>query len=120
MTGRDYKVRFCGWIDQIGQKHWDRSDKLSKNHSIVTRHDNRIENLRAVSARQNQHNRSINKNSTSGVKGVCLHKPSGKWMAHVCCDSKSYYGGLHDNISDAAQAIKDLREKLHGKFANHG
>ena len=89
-------------------------------HINNDRHDNRIENLRAVSARQNQHNRSINKNSTSGVKGVCLHKPSGKWMAHVCCDSKSYYGGLHDNIHDAAQATKDLREKLHGKFANHG
>jgi len=89
-------------------------------HINNDRHDNRIENLRAVSARQNQHNRSINKNSTSGVKGVCLHKPSGKWMAHVCCDSKSYYGGLHNNLEDAEQAIKDLREKLHGKFANHG
>jgi hypothetical protein len=36
------------------------------------------------------------------------------------CDSKIYYGGLHDNIHDAAQAIKEMREKLHGKFANHG
>jgi hypothetical protein len=60
-------------------------------HINNDRHDNRIENLRAVSARQNQHNRSINKNSTSGVKGVYWHKQSGKWMAKVCCDSKNYY-----------------------------
>jgi hypothetical protein len=89
-------------------------------HINNDRHDNRIENLRAVSARQNQHNRLMNKNNTSGVKGVCWHKPAGKWMAQMRCDSKKYYCGLHDNISDAAQAIKDLREKLHGKFANHG
>lgn len=89
-------------------------------HINNDRHDNRIENLRAVSARQNQHNRSINKNSTSGVKGVFWHKPAGKWMAQVRCDSKIYYGGLHDNIHDAAQAIKEMRKKLHGKFANHG
>lgn len=89
-------------------------------HINNDRHDNRIENLRAVSARENQHNRSINKNSTSGVKGVCWHKPAGKWIAKMRCDSKMHYCGLHDNISDAAQAIKEMREKLHGKFANHG
>lgn len=89
-------------------------------HINNDRHDNRIENLRAVSARQNQHNRSINKNSTSGVKGVTLHKPSGKWIAQVKFDYKKYYCGLHDNLGDAAQAIKETRKKLHGKFANHG
>ena len=89
-------------------------------HINNERRDNRIENLRAVSARQNQHNRSINKNSKSGVKGVSWRTQAGKWVAKTCCDGKDYYCGLHDNLSDAEKAVKEMREKLHGKFANHG
>jgi len=35
-------------------------------------YDNRLENLRIVTDRQNSRNTSINKNNTSGTTGVCM------------------------------------------------
>jgi len=82
--------------------------------------DNRIENLRAANFSQNNHNRTINKNSSSGVKGVYLHKPSQKYLARIKKNNAYVYIEYFDNLEEARNAIYIARERIHGQFANHG
>ena len=44
--------------------------------------DNRKENLRICTNRQNSRNRKASKRNTSGIKGVSRHKLSNKWQAY--------------------------------------
>jgi len=67
--------------------------------------NNCIENLRAVTRKQNNENtKTANKNSKSGVKGVCWHKGTKKWHAHIRHNGKLMHLGYHKNIDDARDA----------------
>jgi hypothetical protein len=50
--------------------------------------------------------------SKSGVRGVSLHKPSGKWIANVGYQGKVHYVGLFEDIVDAEQAVIAKRREL--------
>lgn len=89
-------------------------------HINGDRVDNRIENLRPVTASQNQHNRKTNANNTSGYKGVSWHKGAKKWVTKIKLEGKPIYLGLFDNLEEAAEVVRKTREELHGDFANHG
>ena len=82
--------------------------------------DNRIENLRAVTASQNQHNRKLNSNNTSGYKGVYYHKPLNKWCAKIRLEYKRMHLGYYKTPEEAAEVVRKAREELHGDFAHHG
>jgi hypothetical protein len=82
--------------------------------------DNRIENLRAATVGQNQHNRKTNANNTSGYKGVSWNKRMKKWAARITLERKSIHLGYFANVEEAAEVVRKAREELHGSFANHG
>jgi hypothetical protein len=82
--------------------------------------DNRIENLRAATVGQNQHNRKTNANNTSGYKGVCWNKAQKKWAARITLERKNIHLGYFANVEEAAEVVRKAREELHGSFANHG
>jgi len=82
--------------------------------------DNRIGNLRAVTASQNQHNRKINSNSTSGYKGVSYYKHKNKWCARIRLENKRIELGYYKTPEEADAVVRKAREELHGSFANHG
>lgn len=82
--------------------------------------DNRIENLRAATVGQNQHNRKTNANNTSGYKGVWWNKASKKWAAGIKLEGKRIHLGYFDNVEEAAEVVRKAREELHGDFAHHG
>ena len=82
--------------------------------------DNRIENLRAVTDSQNQHNRKLNSNNTSGYKGVYYHKPLNKWCAKIRLEYKGIHLGYYKTPEEADAVVRKAREELHGSFANHG
>ena len=82
--------------------------------------DNRIENLRAATVGQNQHNRKTNANNTSGYKGVGWNKAQKKWTARITLERKNIHLGYFANVEEAAEVVRKAREELHGSFANHG
>ena len=84
-------------------------------HIDGNRLNNRIENLREATSKQNNQNRKPT--GSSGVKGVVWHKQSKKWVASICVNRKSVHLGSFENIEDAALAATEAREKLHGDFA---
>lgn len=82
--------------------------------------NNCIENLREVTHSQNMHNRKINSNNTSGIKGVYFDKRTSKWRCQVALNNKVHYVGSFLNIEDAKIAVQTYRKKLHKEYANHG
>ena len=78
--------------------------------------DNRIENLRPATPSQNCANKPVQRNSTTGVKGVSFDRRRGLFMARVQFMGQSYYAGLFKTL-EAAKAARDSKARqLHGEF----
>jgi len=84
-------------------------------HINGIRSDNRIDNLRDVSHKNNTRNRRKSKLNKSGVTGVYWYKSSGKWRVKI--SGKSY--GLFEDIKDAEKVAKSVYKSL-GYHENHG
>jgi len=89
-------------------------------HINGQRDDNRIINIREVSNQQNSLNSKISKNNTSGIKGVYWDKSRNKWTVRLSIDGKCKFFKRFDDIDLAKLVIEEVRNKYHGKYANHG
>jgi hypothetical protein len=75
--------------------------------------DNRIENLRFVTRTENQINRRLQSNNTSGYRGIALSR--GKWIARLKRGDTEKHLGSYDTAEDAARAY-DVAAKEYGKI----
>ena len=82
--------------------------------------NNRIDNLREATKSQNQFNKGMRKNNTSGVKNVFWCKNYKKWRVLVSVDGKKRHVGYFEDIEVAKEVAIDFRKQHHGEFANHG
>jgi hypothetical protein len=102
------------WLYVYGEWPKDEIDHI--NHD---RGDNRISNLRHINRYENQKNRPMQENNTSGVVGVCWDKDREKWRSNIKVNRKNIYIGRYDEMADAVEARKDAEKKY--KFhENHG
>ncbi len=79
--------------------------------------DCRKENLRHATQQENMRNISLQKNNSSGVTGVGIHKQTGKWRARIMVDYKEIGLGLFNNKNDAIRARLRAEIKYFGDFA---
>ena len=86
-------------------------------HGSETITDNRKSNLRIVTKSQNQMNRKIAINNTSGVVGVNKDGKSNKWRARIMINQKEIYLGSYNNFEDAVVARKEAEEKYFGEYS---
>jgi hypothetical protein len=103
----------------IWMMHFDEMPSLL-DHIDGNRQNNKIDNLRIANRFQNAHNKNMNKNNTSGVKGVCWHKHTKKWNAQIWHNKKHYHLGLYESLQKAKEVVMNARNMFHGEFANHG
>jgi len=110
-------------IYQMFNKQWDITD-TSRDNSIDHRDNdplnNSIDNLRVATSSQNKANSGEYKNNTSGTTGVYWDKESGKWRVQISVNKKYHSGGYFVNKEDAIAKATEMRDELHGEFANHG
>lgn len=113
LKDRKHQAHRLIWI-MHGNQPCETIDHINRNRS-----DNRIENLRAAANAENICNSGLRKDNTSGVKGVSWRRQNNKWSGKVCYQNKQYHAGCFDDKDACEQAVKELRSKLHGEFANH-
>jgi len=89
---------------------------MEVDHIYHVNHDNRKSELRIVTRSQNQMNRKIFKNNTSGVKGVNWEKFANKWRAQIKIKYNKIHLGLFDNFEDAVKARKEAEVKYFGEY----
>jgi hypothetical protein len=74
-------------------------------------------NLRHCNHSQNGGNAKINKNNTSGYRGVSWAKEVGKYVAQIKVNRKGRRLGYFDTREDAARVYNEAASKAFGKFA---
>lgn len=77
--------------------------------------NNQRSNLRVCTNQQNHANRGLNKNNTSGYKGVIVN--GSKWEARIKFNYKTLHLGSFSDIIDAAQMYNAKAKELFGEFA---
>lgn len=107
--GRTYPAHHVAWFYVYGR--WPEN---SIDHRNLNRGDNRIENLREATHGQNRQNTRMQRNNTSGFKGVI--KRGGKWVAGIMVDKVSYCLGRFDNAEEASQAYLAAKRKYHSHY----
>jgi hypothetical protein len=77
--------------------------------------DNRLENLRVITQKENSYNRTKNANSLNKYKGIVLNGSS--YDAVITKDKKKYILKGFETAEDAASAYDAMAEELFGEFA---
>jgi len=80
--------------------------------------NNNLTNLRWATLTENQMNRKISIDNTSGTKGVYFYKPNNKWCAQIRINGKKTCLGYFETIESAAAARQTKALEIFGEFVN--
>ena len=106
-----HRLVACAFIDNP-------DDKLCVDHKNNDRTSNQLTNLRWATTNENQHNKKLSNNNTSGCKGVCFDKKAKKWKAHIMIDGVQIHIGYFDNLDDAKIARVNRANEAFGVYIN--
>jgi hypothetical protein len=113
ILGMSFYAHRVGWAIATGE--WPRHEV---DHLNGQRSDNRLENLRDASPKENQRNQKRSSRNTSGDVGVYWHKRAQKWAVQIF-PGKAVWLGLFPDKASAVKARKDAETSL-GFHPNHG
>lgn len=96
--------------------HYGEWPKDQIDHINGIRTDNRICNLREASNAQNGKNLGLSKANTSGHKGVCFDKQTGKWRAIIKVNFNQINIGRYADLQDAIDARIAAEQQYFGEW----
>ena len=85
---------------------------LEIDHIDRNKANNFIENLRVSTKSQNQLNKSMSGNNSSGFKGVYIRKQTKKYVAQITIKGKSKYIGSYNTAIAASYAYEAYLESI--------
>jgi hypothetical protein len=88
-------------------------------HINGDRSDNRVCNLREVTASENRRNAACPRTNTSGIVGVSYRADKRRWRANITLNNRAVHLGYFDTWGDAVNA-RAAAEREHGFHPNHG
>lgn len=113
LGGRDIYAHRAIWAFVTGEWPTLQVDHIDRNPL-----NNRWNNLRLATSRQNLANRAKRPGSSSVFMGVCWSKRRQKWQATVSINDFSKSLGYFANPEDAARAYDAGAIEAHGEFAS--
>lgn len=90
---------------------------LEVDHINLNTLDNTRNNLRLATRSENSRNKPIQKNNTSGYKGVSFSKRKNKWESRIWLNRKTIHLGFYDTPDAAYAARLAATEYYYGEFA---
>ena len=115
LLGTNYVGHRLAWF----LHHGECPARMQIDHINGIRHDNRLRNLRLVTAKKNARNSKKRRDNTSGVTGVGWDKARRNWRAQIALNGKNKHLGSFSSIADAVHARRKA-EKKYGFHPNHG
>jgi hypothetical protein len=109
---RTYFAHRLAWLYVYGEWPAQFIDRIDGDRS-----NNRLSNLREASRAENQQNRRINSNNSSGLKGIYFDGCTGKWRAQIKVNGKIKRLGRFSDPSEAHAAYVAAADKFFGDFA---
>jgi hypothetical protein len=106
-----HRLVACAFIDNPDNKE-------CVDHKNNDRTSNQLTNLRWATTNENQHNKKLSNNNTSGCKGVNFDKKAKKWRALIMIDGIHLHIGYFDNLEDAKTARVNRANEAFGVFVN--
>jgi hypothetical protein len=107
-----YAVHRLVWLYVYGAWPTGQIDHIDGNGM-----NNAVENLRDVSASENKRNIGVQKNNSSGFKGVSWHKTNKRWQAYIKVHGRRHTIGYFATSQEAHAAYCKVAEQYHGEFA---
>ena len=91
-------------------------DKRCLDHIDRDKLNNHISNLRYATASENNQNKSMQSNNTSGVIGISFYKKTNKWKARIQINGVEKHLGFFNNKDDAITARTNAEIQYFGEF----
>lgn len=101
---------------QIGSLFLEMPSGCQIDHKDGNPLNNKRDNLRVATSRQNSINRGIRSDSISNLKGVGYRPDSKQWRARIVYGGKRHSLGAFDSMEDAKKAYEAAAEVHHGEF----
>lgn len=111
IDGKQYYSHRMAWLYTHGELPSCEIDHINGDGA-----DNRIANLRVATRGQNATNALAQKSSKTKLRGVFLHKPSGRYRAQICKNLKTKSLGYFETKEAAHQAYLTAARQIHGEF----
>jgi len=108
--GKRYPAHRLAWLYTYGEWPPAQIDHVDGEPS-----NNRLDNLRLATGSENQQNRKIASNNTSGAKGVTRY--GSRFRATITKAGKTRHLGTFGTLNEAADAYKAAAEKHFKEFA---
>jgi len=112
VLNKKYAAHRIAWLIYYGEWPKNEIDHINQDPT-----DNRIENLRDVTNAENNKNKTLNNNNTTGYLGVSKHH--GKYRARIRINNIDKHLGYYDTVEEAAavRAVASINYNFH---PNHG
>jgi len=82
-------------------------------HECRVKHCVRPDHLRPLTPKQNQEHRAgAQRNSKSGIRGVCWNARYGKWLATVKSNGKQVYREMFYDLEEAEREVIKARQRI--------
>lgn len=105
-------------LERMVNRPLTRKDHVDHIHGLTL--DNRRSEIRLATPSQNQCNQPLDRNNTSGYKGVSFDKRRNRFYAVIYVNRKQIRLGGYATAEDAYAAYCEAALKYHGEFANFG
>ena len=116
VLSKRYYAHRITWLIYYGEWPKNEIDHINQDPT-----DNRIENLRDVTHAENNKNRTLQNNSTTGYIGVsyCASRLTTKYRADISINNVNKYLGFYDTAEEAA-AVRSVASIYYNFHPNHG